>query len=94
MHVGFIGLFLIIIGVMTIVAVPDVTAGSPVVTALGVGAAILFAIRAWCEYALVRRTLAGDSGLPPWWCWLHRGALIIWPFLAVVYGATAWLSVR
>lgn len=90
MHVGFIGLFMIILGALTIIAVPEVAAGSPLGTALAVSAAVLFGVRAWCEGTLVRRTLAGDPGLARWWTWLHRCALIIWPFLTLVYAATAW----
>lgn len=94
MHVGFIGLFMIILGVLTIIAVPEVAIGSPLATALSIGAAALFAVRAWCEFTLVARTLAKASGLAHWWRWLHRAALVIWPFLTMVYGTAAWLSLR
>lgn len=94
MHVGFIGLFMIILGAMTIIGVPHVVAGSSLAAALGVGAAVLFAARAWCEFTLVSRVLAADRVVASRWRWLHRAALIIWPGLTVVYAATAWLSLR
>lgn len=94
MHVGFIGLFMIILGFLTIIAVPEVTTGSPLAAALSIGAAVLFAVRGWCEITLVGRTLANASGLARWWGWLHRAALVIWPSLALIYGTAAWLSLR
>lgn len=83
MHVHFLGLFLVLSGVVTVVAAG--TTGVVATTFFG-GLAVLFAIRAVVEAVWVGRVVRTG---PPAWRRLHHLALVVWPTLVVIFGLAA-----
>ncbi|MGY4720118.1 hypothetical protein [Naumannella cuiyingiana] len=90
MHVGFIGGFVALLGLCTLVGAPELAAGGRL-AALFLGAsALLWLGRAVCEVVLVPRALAAQPAPKRLWRTAHLLGLLGWPGLVIVYGVAAW----
>lgn len=95
LHVGFIGAYLALTGLVTAVAAPDLVHGGRFAVVFCLGNAALFAARAVAEITSVGRALRGSPQLSVWWHRMHVVAMIIiWPGLAVGYAVTGLLALR
>lgn len=95
MHVGFIGAFLALIGLVTLIAAPDLAAGGRFAIVFCLGNAALFGARWIGEITLVTAALRAGPALSRWWHRTHLVAMIIiWPGLVIVYAACGLLALR
>lgn len=86
LHVGFIGAYLALTGLVTTVAAPDLAAGGRFAVVFCLGNAALFAARAVGEVTSVGPALRATPQLSVWWHRVHLVAMIIiWPGLTIVY---------
>jgi hypothetical protein len=86
LHVGFVGAYLVLTGLVTAASAPDLAAGGRFAAVFSWASAALFLARWVGEVVLVSRALRMEPSLPSWWRWLHLLAMvIIWPGLVVVY---------
>ena len=86
LHVGFIGAYLALTGLVTLVAAPDLAAGGRFAAVFCLGNAALFGARTVGEITSVGRALRDSPELSVWWNRVHLVAMImIWPGLTVVY---------
>lgn len=87
LHVGFIGGFLVLIGLVTGVAAPDLAAGGRLPAMFCLATAVLFAARWLSELTLITRAIRAVPSVSRWWRRVHLVAvLLIWPGLTIVYG--------
>ena len=85
MHVWAVGLFLIGIGVCTIVGARELLTGERLSVALLASAVIIFALRWAAEIVWVSRALRSARYQRSPWRLLHAAALVIWPVITGTY---------
>lgn len=86
LHVGFVGLFLVVLGLVSVVGAASLLGGEPWTVVVTGGLTVVFGARAACEVVAVSRVLREDPRLPTTWRRLHAAALVIWPLVTVTYG--------
>lgn len=92
MHVLAVGLFLMAIGVCTVVGARTLLSGAAMSLALLGSAVIIFGLRWLAEIVWVSRALRSPRYARSRWRSLHAAALVIWPVITGTYLAALLVS--
>lgn len=88
LHVGFVGLFLVILGLLSVIGASTLLDGEPWTVVVSAGLSVVFAARTGCEVVGVSRVLRENPELPVIWRRLHAAALLVWPLVTATYAMT------
>ena len=92
LHVGFIGAFLVLIGLSTAIGAADLVAGGALAATFAGASAVLFAARWLLEWIAVPRALRAMSASRWWWRAHWFAALFGWPVVTASYLGTAIIA--